>query len=184
MVRVQTMTAQEYKLNHNFNIIYAFHSTPYGNCLLAIRNTDKAIVHLTFVDNSNEGALDELKKEWSLTELIQDTNYETNEIMHSVFSPCATLDDTLSVLLKGTEFQLQVWDALTRIPKATMVTYEQLALMIGKPKASRAVGNAVMKNNIALLIPCHRVVGKTGKNKYKWGVKRKEHIMKEECKYP
>ncbi|XP_076230938.1 O-6-alkylguanine-DNA alkyltransferase [Calliopsis andreniformis] len=185
MVRVRTMTQEEYKSNYaSFKIIYGFHSTQYGNCLLAITDTDKAIAHLSFADNSYEEALEELKSNWPLTEIVQDINNETNEIMSNILSPCASVDESLSVLMKGTEFQMKVWECLTRIPVATTMTYEQVALTIGKPKASRAVGNAVMKNNIALLVPCHRVVGKSGRNKYKWGAKRKEIILANECQYP
>ncbi|OAD53200.1 Methylated-DNA--protein-cysteine methyltransferase [Eufriesea mexicana] len=127
------MTRQEYKINHTkFKIIYAFHSTPFGNCLIGTTNTDKAIVHLGFV---------------------------------------------------GKKFQIKVWEALMLISDGSTVTYEQVAQNIGKPTASRAVGNAVMKNYIVYLIPCHRVVGKSGSNKYKWGTNLKESILTHERKY-
>ncbi|KOC65324.1 Methylated-DNA--protein-cysteine methyltransferase [Habropoda laboriosa] len=124
------MTSEEYKAKHeNFKIIYAFHPTPFGNCLIGITNIDKAVIHLTFV-----------------------------------------------------KFQITVWKALTLILEGTTITYAEVASKIGKPKAVRAVGNAVMKNNIAYLVPCHRVVGKSS-NKYKWGTKIKENILAHECKY-
>ncbi|XP_071872104.1 O-6-alkylguanine-DNA alkyltransferase [Bombus fervidus] len=178
MVRSQSMTPQEYKEKHeNFNIIHGFHATPFGDCLIGITNTNKAIVHLAFVDKNNEEALNELKNDWPLSKLVEDTSNETNKIIEKIFSRCVTVDDSTSVLMKGTQFQIKVWEALMLIPHGTTVTYEQVACNIDKPKAVRAVGNAVMKNNIGYLVPCHRVVGKSGSNKYKWGTKRKENIL-------
>ncbi|KZC13381.1 PREDICTED: regulatory protein ada [Dufourea novaeangliae] len=185
MVLLQTMTSEEYKKNHtSFKIIYGFHPSPFGNCLLAVTNTDQAVAYLAFVDGNNEEALMDLKNSWPLSELVDDTANETQKIMRKICSPCAFVDDFLTLLLMGTEFQIKVWESLLRIPKASTMTYEQVALSINKPKAVRAVGNAVMKNKIAYLIPCHRVVGKSGSNKYKWGTKRKESIMTYECESP
>ena len=183
MVLVRTMTPQDYKLNHaKFKIIYSFQSTPFGDCLLGITNTNGAVAYLAFVDKGNEEALAVLKSVWPLTDLVEDTSSITNNIMSNV---CAmSLDDSFSVLLKGTEFQTKVWESLMQIPRATTTTYEQVAMIIGNPKASRAVGNAVMKNNVALLVPCHRVRGKSGSNKYKWGASRKEMIIAHEGKCP
>lgn len=185
MVRChQTMTPQEYKLNcSKFKIIYAFHPTPFGKCLLGITNNDKAILYLAFVDKSNEEALMRLQNNWSLSELIEDTNNETNEIMQKIFNHRVFMDDTIMVVLKGTEFEINVWKSLMNIPEGTTTTYEQVAESIEKPKASRAVGNAVMKNSIAYLVPCHRVMGKSGSNKYTWGTDRKENILKHEQKF-
>lgn len=178
MVRFQTMTPGEYKLDHTgFRIIYAFHPTPFGKCLLAITSSDRAIVHLAFVDKNNETALTELKDGWPLSELSKDTTKETNELANKIFSECVSADDSILVLMKGTEFQIKVWEALQFISEGTTATYAEIASKIGKPNASRAVGNAVMKNNIAYLVACHRVMGKSGSNKYKWGTERKEKIL-------
>ncbi|XP_031831992.1 O-6-alkylguanine-DNA alkyltransferase [Nomia melanderi] len=185
MVRTRTMTQDEYKKNHaSFKIIYGFHSSPFGNCLLGVTDTDKAVLYLAFVDRNDEGGLADLKNNWPLSELVEDTNNETEEIIRNIFSPCAFVDDFLTVLLMGTEFQIKVWECLLTVPKATTITYEQIALSISNPKAVRAVGNAVMKNRIAYLVPCHRVVGKSGSNKYKWGTELKETIISHECQYP
>ncbi|XP_017763107.1 PREDICTED: regulatory protein ada [Eufriesea mexicana] len=184
MVRFRSMTRQEYKINHTkFKIIYAFHSTPFGNCLIGTTNTDKAIVHLGFVGKSNEEALTELKNNWPLSELIENDTDELNNIVHKIFSERVSTDDSILLLMKGTEFQIKVWEALMLISDGSTVTYEQVAQNIGKPTASRAVGNAVMKNYIVYLIPCHRVVGKSGSNKYKWGTNLKESILTHERKY-
>jgi O-6-methylguanine DNA methyltransferase len=82
---------------------------------------------------------------------------------------------------QGTDFQKKVWNALLKIPKGKTVTYSELAKKIGAPKAVRAVASAVAKNKIALLIPCHRVVPKTGgTGKYRWGTNRKKKILESE----
>ncbi|CAK9823559.1 Methylated-DNA--protein-cysteine methyltransferase [Anthophora retusa] len=183
MVRFQTMTPEKYKAKHvNFKILYAFHPTPFGDCLIGITNVDKAVVHLAFVDKSKTEAFAELKDNWPLSELIEDSTNETGEIVKKIFSEPVFTNDSISVLLKGTEFQIKVWEALTRVTEGTTITYAEVASNIGNPKAVRAVGNAVMKNNIAYLVPCHRVIGKSS-NKYKWGTKVKENILAHERKF-
>lgn len=184
MVRFQTMTPQEYKTNHrNFKIIYGFYPTPFGNCLIGITSTDNAIIYLGFVDKSNKEALTELKSNWPFSELIKNIGNEINEIIEKIFFKQISTNDSILVFMKGTEFQIKVWKALMFISDGTTITYEQIAQNIGKPKAVRAVGNAIMKNYIAYLVPCHRVVGKSGSNKYKWGTKRKENLLIHERKY-
>lgn len=181
MVRFQNMTLQEYEEKYaNFKINYGIHPTSFGNCLIGITSTDKAIVHLTF---AHETALIELKNNWSLSKIVEDTSNETNEILEKAFSKYASVDDSILILMKGTEFQIKVWEALMLIPCGTTVTYEEVARNINKPKAARAVGNALMRNNIIYLVPCHRVVGKSGSNKYKWGTKCKENFLMHEREY-
>ncbi|XP_043514480.1 bifunctional transcriptional activator/DNA repair enzyme Ada [Frieseomelitta varia] len=180
MVRFQNMTPQEYKEKYeNFKINYGIYPTPFGDCLIGITSTDKAIVHLTFA-HKNETALTELKNNWPLSKIVEDTSNETNEILEKAFSNHASVDDSILILMKGTEFQIKVWKALMLIPCGTTVTYEEVAHNINKPKAARAVGNALMRNNIVYLVPCHRVVGKSGSNKYKWGTKCKENFLMHE----
>ncbi|XP_053985861.1 bifunctional transcriptional activator/DNA repair enzyme Ada [Hylaeus volcanicus] len=184
MVRIRAMTSEEYRAKHeSFKIIYGFHPTFCGNCLLGVTDSDKTVVYLAFVDKSQEEALAELKNDWPLSELTKDNMFETEEIVRKIFSPRGLVGDHITVLLLGTEFQIKVWRSLLSIPVATTVTYEQVASMIDHPKAARAVGNAVMKNKIAYLIPCHRVKGKSGSNKYKWGTDRKENILMSESNY-
>lgn len=181
MVRLQNMTPREYKEKYNsFKINYGIHPTPFGVCLIGITSTDKAIVHLGFVPNTETEALTELKNNWPFSNIVEDTSNVTNEILEKVFSKCASVDDSILILMKGTEFQVKVWKALMLIPRGTTVTYEEIARSINEPKAVRAVGNAVKKNNIAYLVPCHRVVGKSGSSKYKWGTECKENFLMHE----
>ncbi|XP_076644305.1 O-6-alkylguanine-DNA alkyltransferase [Halictus rubicundus] len=178
MIRSRIMTQDEYKQDHaNFKIIYGFHSSPFGDCLLGMTNTDKAIAFLAFVNDGSDKAFTELKNDWPLSELVEDNDNETAQVVQAIFSPRAGSNDSLTLLLMGTEFQIKVWQCLLCIPKATTITYQQVASDINNPKAVRAVGNAVMKNKVAYLVPCHRVKGKSGSNKYKWGSKLKEAIV-------
>nr|XP_033329513.1 methylated-DNA--protein-cysteine methyltransferase, inducible isoform X1 [Megalopta genalis] len=178
MVRSRTITQDEYKQHHaEFKIIYGFHSSPFGKCLVGVTDTDKAVAFLTFVDDSNEKGLAKLKSCWPLSELVEDNDNETSQIMETIFPSGTIVNNSLTLLLMGTEFQIKVWQSLLDIPKATTVTYEQVAQNINNPKAVRAVGNAVMKNKVVYLVPCHRVKGKSGSNKYKWGPELKETIL-------
>ncbi|XP_078040210.1 O-6-alkylguanine-DNA alkyltransferase isoform X2 [Augochlora pura] len=178
MVCFRTINQAEYEQNHaEFKIIYDFHSSPFGDYLVGVTNTDKAVAFLTFVKEGNEEGLANLRKCWPLSELVEVDDNETSQIMQTVFSSDTVANNSLRLLLMGTEFQMKVWQCLLDIPKGTSITYEQVARNINNPKAVRAVGNAVMKNKIAYLVPCHRVKGKSGSNKYKWGAEMKDAIL-------
>jgi AraC family transcriptional regulator of adaptative response/methylated-DNA-[protein]-cysteine methyltransferase len=105
---------------------------------------------------------------------------ETKSLAEAVFSPTtgASLRSPLSLLLKGTNFQIKVWNALLRIPPGSVTTYGGLAEALGAPKSTRPVGSAVGKNPIAYLIPCHRVIRAMGEfGQYRWGAVRKKAIL-------
>lgn len=171
---------EEYKDNcRRFQLLYGFHDTPFGKCLIAVTDTDE-IAYLTFVDESEHEALEVLRKIWLTTTILEDTKDKTTNIIKKIFYDDAFQLNFVSVLMKGTEFQIKVWKSLTTIPKGTVLTYESIAQMINHPRAVRAVGNAISKNYIAYIIPCHRVKGKNGSNKYSGGVERKEAILEYE----
>lgn len=182
MVKFQSMTTAEYKMDPSaFKLLYAFHQTPFGKCVIAITDTNKAVVYLGFVDDIEAHALKVLKNEWPLTEISEDTGDETKSIIKAVFQSDVPLLDSLCILQKGTEFQVKVWKSLMTIPKGECTTYEEVAKRIENPKAIRAVGNAISKNRIAYIVPCHRVTGKKAdSDKYAWGVQRKQAILKYE----
>lgn len=177
IVRTRIISEIEYKNDHDkFKIIYGFHDSPFGHCLLGLTSTDKAIAFFAFVDGDHEEVLTELKRHWPLSELVTDYD-ETYQVVQSIFFPLAGVADSWTLLLKGSEFQIKVWESVLCIPMGTSVTYKQIADDINNPKAARAIGNALNKNKIGYLIPCHRVRGQGGSNKYKWGTKTKEAIM-------
>ena len=112
-------------------------------------------------------------------------NAKAESLTHQIFSRNSDPANELRCFVRGSHFQTQVWRALLRIPPGHLATYEQIAEAVGKPKASRAVGNAVATNVIGYLIPCHRVIRKTGVvGHYRWGQVRKQAVIGYEASMP
>ena len=158
-------------------IRYGRHDSPFGECILAV--TDRGICGLTFVhDGGADAQVDELEQRWPAAELVEDPR-ATGKIAESIFAGRnGVKPGPLALLLKGTNFQIKVWEALLRIPPGAAVSYEGIARYLGSPSASRAVGAAVGANPIAYLIPCHRVLRKSGAlGEYHWGTARKKAIL-------
>lgn len=177
-VTFQAMTPGEYKASGDgLTISYGFHASPFGECLLA--TTDKGICALLFVPSGQrQAALDTLSQEWSYSRLQEEPSL-TQPLIEQIFAqPAHQSKRSFNILLKGTNFQVKVWEALVNIPAGAMVSYQDVAEYIGQPKASRAVGNAIGQNPVGFLIPCHRVVRKVGFSRsYRWGVPRKRAIL-------
>ena len=156
---------------------YGFADTPFGECLLAL--TDRGIVSLTFQrPDERPAALAHLHQTWGRATFTADPTGVARFAAH-VFSVENTVPDKpLHLLLRGTNFQIKVWEALLRIPAGQLVSYDEVAARIGQPKAQRAVGTAIGSNAIGYLIPCHRVIqtiGTTGH--YRWGALRKRAML-------
>ena len=176
MVALEALSPGEHKMGGlGLTIRYGIHDTPFGTCLLA--TTERGICHLAFCDpDKTKQAILTLHQAWPQAKLQQNTT-STQQLCAELFTPTPSLQP-LHVLVKGTNFQLQVWKALLRIPAGSTTTYQSLAQQIGKPTSSRAVGNAVGQNSIAYLIPCHRVIRKTGViHQYRWGATRKKTML-------
>jgi len=158
-------------------IDYGFHPSPFGRCLLAV--TERGICGLSFVQEGPEEELvDALRSRWpgALLRHDPDAVVATAEDVFA-FGP-EHEPGPLHLFVRGTNFQIQVWQALIRIPFGKAVTYEDIARHIGMPTASRAVGNAVGSNPIPFLIPCHRVIRKLGEfGNYGEGPQRKKAIL-------
>ena len=154
---------------------YGFHATPFGECLLAL--TERGVCALRFVDGSGRaGMLRKLRAEWPQARL-RAAPAETARVVQRLFTR-AGRGAPLALHVAGTNFQVRVWEALLRIPPGAVTSYEQLAALAGRPKAARAVGSAVACNPVALLIPCHRVIRKTGAfGEYRWGEARKQALL-------
>lgn len=177
-INIEAVTPGEYKnRGQGLTIHYGFHPTPFGNCLLAA--TEKGICHLSFSDGSETRTAEKnLKKRWRGANLIQ-SQAVTQPLIEGIFWPAARKTSRcVNVHLKGTNFQIKVWEALLKIPSGAVVCYEDVARLVCSSKASRAVANAVANNPIAYLIPCHRVIRKTGVfGQYQWGESRKKAIL-------
>lgn len=183
-VSVEAMTPGEFKAQgRDLLIRYGFHATPFGECLLAV--TSRGVCSLAFVDpETRSDALGELQANWQEATLIEDREAGKDAIK-AIFGPAHDQSQApVKVLLRGTNFQVKVWEALLRIPEGSAVTYGALAEAIGRPKAHRAVGTAVGHNPVAYLIPCHRVLRTNGDiGGYHWGTTRKRAILAREAAY-
>ncbi len=177
-VNFEAITPGEYKKNgKGLKITYGFHYTHFGECMIAL--TDRGICALSFIDDDKIEILDNLRKQWSLSDFVQD-NSKARKVIEEIFSLDAPEDSPrkYKLLLKGTNFQIKVWEALNNISFGSIVSYKDIALMIGKPKSARAVGNAVAINPIAYILPCHRVIRESGViSNYRWGTARKQLII-------
>jgi AraC family transcriptional regulator of adaptative response/methylated-DNA-[protein]-cysteine methyltransferase len=180
-ITTEAVSPGEYKSRGaGVTIRYGIHPTPFGKCLIA--TTERGICHLSFVQISEGNAINGLLEEWSQAEVIEDYK-ATAPFVRPIFDLQYGVrrGEPLKVYLRGTNFQLKVWEALLQIPSGAVTTYEGLAKRIGMPKAARAVGAAVGRNPIAALIPCHRVIRKVGDfGNYRYGSVRKKALLARE----
>jgi AraC family transcriptional regulator of adaptative response/methylated-DNA-[protein]-cysteine methyltransferase len=177
-ITLEGMTPGEYKrLGADLTIRYGFHACQFGEVL--ILKTLRGICGVRFVESglaTKEQALTGARAEWPLSEFEHDPE-ATREVVTRLF-PGAEAHAPLQLLLRGTQFQIKVWQALLSIPEGSVSSYQVVAWSIGQEKASRPVGSAIGANPIALLIPCHRVLRGTGElGGYRWGVARKMALL-------
>lgn len=174
-VQCEAITPGEYKdAGRGLRIDYGFHATPFGEMLVAV--TARGICRLAFVQDGRAQLLTDLRQSWPGAKLSSDPA-ATRAPIDALFAHTRR-DRPLSVLLRGTNFQIQVWQALLDVPAGAAVSYETLARNIGRPQATRAVASAVAQNALALVIPCHRVIRKIGEcGGYRWGPDRKRLLL-------
>jgi AraC family transcriptional regulator of adaptative response/methylated-DNA-[protein]-cysteine methyltransferase len=175
-VNIEAVTPDEFRRSGaDMKILYGFHPSPFGECFIAV--TGRGICNLAFtLTGGRRRAVSDLKKRWSHAEIREDTA-ATKPYAERIFRARGPNKAT-TLHLKGTNLQIKVWQALLRIPRGRLISYEVLARKIGRREAVRAVANAVARNPIAFLIPCHRVIRKTGViGDYHWGSARKKAIM-------
>ena len=177
-VTFEAMSPGEYKKQGTgLDITYGFSATPFGECLLAA--TDRGIFHLGFVEGSQRtAALGQLTAKLPRAAFTENTD-RIAPIVKAIFNPDHTGDQgPFNLHLKGTNFQINVWRALLRRPEGWVVSYRDIAAYLGRPKAFRAVANAVALNPVGYLIPCHRVIAKSGRiHQYHWGSARKKALI-------
>ena len=177
-VNVDAVTPGEFKARgEGLAIAYGWHESPFGECLVA--TTDRGLCGLWFVKTDRAEAMHQLERTWPEATLSPDDE-GTRAPAERIFTLGAARErgTPLGILLRGTNFQLKVWEALLRIPEGHVVTYEDVATAIGHPAAVRAVGNAVGSNPVSYLVPCHRVIRKSGDlGNYGGGLARKRLIL-------
>jgi len=192
---LEAVTPFEYKRSGaGIRIDYGFHETPFGMCLLGV--TERGICWLSFLstDEDPKHELEKMKEHWNNSIFHHDQELSgsfAHKIFHKLPSPPgrgaglpaealaqAGGEVGLHLFVKGTNFQIKVWQALLRIPLGGVTTYQQIARSIQNPKALQAVGSAVGSNHVAYLIPCHRVIRKDGVlGEYRWSVSRKKSMI-------
>ncbi len=173
-ISMEGMTPGQYKkMGKGICIYYGFHQSPFGKYLLALTAKER-ICALEFVDKEEEAAR-ELHQQWSESELICNPRL-TTPLAKQLFSHESAF--ALKLLVKGTPFQLKVWEALLKIPFGHLVSYQSVSEHVDNPRGLQATGGAIGRNPVAFLIPCHRVVRKTGEiNGYRWGLNRKSALI-------
>lgn len=175
-VTVDAMTPGEFKREgRDLLIRYGVHPTPFGACLTAV--THRGVCTLEFVDlEGRAAAVQRLKRRWAGARLTED-HAGTARFAERIFAAPAG-EGPITLHIRGTNFQLKVWDALLSVPPGAAVTYTDLGRALGRPGAARAIGAAVGANPVAYAIPCHRVLRKTGAvGGYRWGAPRKRAIL-------
>jgi AraC family transcriptional regulator of adaptative response/methylated-DNA-[protein]-cysteine methyltransferase len=173
---LEAVTPQEYKQRGSgIRIEYGIHETPFGQALIGV--TERGVCWLAFIntDEDPRHELEKMKEHWNNSVFHQDQNI-TNEFIERIFD--RRVEGKIHLFVKGTNFQIKVWEALLKLPLGNVTTYQDIATHIHNPKAMQAVGSAVGSNHIAYLIPCHRVIRKDGVlGEYRWNATRKKSII-------
>ncbi|WP_293308729.1 methylated-DNA--[protein]-cysteine S-methyltransferase [Pedobacter sp. UBA5917] len=174
-VNIEGMTPGEYKNGgENLHINYSFAESPFGNIIVA--STPKGICHIAFYDDE-ELALANLQRQFPAAKYQLLLDKEQQNALY-IFSHDWGKLNQIKLHLKGTDFQLKVWEALLKIPMGKLSTYGSIAKNLQNPNASRAVGTAIGDNPVAFLIPCHRVIQSSGAlGGYHWGLNRKTAMI-------
>jgi AraC family transcriptional regulator of adaptative response/methylated-DNA-[protein]-cysteine methyltransferase len=174
-VSIEGMTPGEFKNGgEQLQINYSFAETPFGNIIVA--STAKGICHLAFADDE-KAALHELQLQFPKAKFHQVVDTIQQNALFIFTQDWKDLSK-IKLHLKGTPFQIKVWEALLKIPMGNVSTYSGIANSINNPNASRAVGTAIGDNPVAFLIPCHRVIRSTGEfGQYHWGSVRKTAML-------
>lgn len=158
-------------------IVYGAVDTPLGPALLG--STTRGLCHFQFCSGPSTAAVELLRADWPQATLVENP-VASREMAARIFQGGA--ETPVRVLVRGTNFQVQVWRALLTIPRGQLRSYGHLAAAIGRPQAARAVGTAIGQNPVAVLIPCHRVIQKSGAlGGYRWGLSRKAALLAAEA---
>jgi len=174
----EAMSPGEWKSGgEGLELRYGFHPSPFGTALVIV--APRGLSGLALADTGKErAALKDMQGRWPRAKYIEDSA-ATAPVAARIFDTRLWRpDQPLRVVLLGTDFEVRVWETLLKIPMGRFTTYSDIAYKIGKPKAPRAVGAAVGKNPVSFVVPCHRVIGKSGElTGYHWGLTRKRAML-------
>jgi AraC family transcriptional regulator, regulatory protein of adaptative response / methylated-DNA-[protein]-cysteine methyltransferase len=174
----EAMSPGEWKAGgEGLMLTYGFHPSPFGTAI--VMNTQRGLAGLALADAGKEkAALADMRARWPKARYVEDAAATAATARRIFDSSLWRKDQPLRVVLIGTDFEIRVWEKLLSIPMGRLTTYSDLAAKAGAPKAARAVGAAVGKNPVCFVVPCHRVVGKSGDiTGYHWGLTRKRAIL-------
>jgi AraC family transcriptional regulator, regulatory protein of adaptative response / methylated-DNA-[protein]-cysteine methyltransferase len=174
-ITIEGMTPGEFrKGGENLSINYSYAECPFGNILVA--STGKGICHIAFTGNE-QTALEQLQSQFPNARYRQMVDLIQQNALR-IFTDDWSRLSQVRLHLKGTPFQLKVWETLLKIPMGRLAAYGTVANAVESPKASRAVGSAIAANPVAFLIPCHRVIQSSGIfGQYHWGSTRKSLMI-------
>ncbi|MEY5049256.1 MAG: hypothetical protein RLZZ175_2615 [Bacteroidota bacterium] len=168
-ITIEKINEKEYSSTIN----YQFYDSKFGEIIIA--STSKGICYLMYIENENT-AFDSLKNKFPNANFQNQTDNFHKIALEYLCNPKTELE--LNLHIKGSDFQINIWNILLDIPFGKTTTYGNIAQKINQPKASRAVGTAIGKNPIAYIIPCHRVIQNSGSlGGYMWGIARKSKIL-------
>ena len=183
-VTVEAMSPGEFKSGgEGLQIEYGTHPSPFGLCSVAA--TQRGICALEFLEEGSEGEfMSRVRQQWPRA-VVRENPQAAEKTVRRVFRSQDSLEtagrERLTLHLRGSNFQLQVWQALLKIPAGAVTTYGRIADWLGRPTSSRAVGQAIGANAVGYLIPCHRVIPAGGKvGGYRWGPCRKQAMLARE----
>lgn len=180
-VTMEACTPAEYKSGGVGMVFeYGFAESVFGDCFVA--GNQRGIAAISFADGNRKQVLHEFVEIWPKAELVENELYAVERVqkLNQLFEPLSseTYPPRFNLLVRGTSFQIKVWEALLKIPAGEVSSYQQLAQAVGNPKASRAVGSAVGSNPVSWLIPCHRVIRQEGViGNYHWDPIRKTAML-------
>jgi AraC family transcriptional regulator of adaptative response/methylated-DNA-[protein]-cysteine methyltransferase len=173
----EAMSPGEWKAGGGgLTIAYGFHQSPFGTAL--VMNTERGLCGLAFADDDRDAALDDMRRRWPNARYVED-HARTGLLAQRAFQPAQWRREApLRIALIGTDFEVRVWETLLTIPFGRAASYSDIARKVCSEKAARAVGAAVGKNPISFVVPCHRVLGKSGRfTGYHWGLTRKRAML-------
>jgi AraC family transcriptional regulator of adaptative response/methylated-DNA-[protein]-cysteine methyltransferase len=174
----EAMSPGEWKAGgEGLTISYGFHPSPFGTAL--VMATERGLAGLAFADpGEDKAALADMQRRWPRATYVEDAA-RTAPLARRVFDQEHwRADQPLRVVLIGTDWEVHVWEALLKVPMGRLTTYSDIAAKVCTPAAARAVGAAVGKNPVCFVVPCHRVVGKSGAlTGYHWGITRKQAML-------
>ncbi|HMG79838.1 MAG TPA: bifunctional helix-turn-helix domain-containing protein/methylated-DNA--[protein]-cysteine S-methyltransferase [Xanthobacteraceae bacterium] len=174
----EAMSPGEWKTGgEGLTVFFGFHPSPFGSAL--VMATERGLAGLAFADPGEErAALADMKARWPRAAYVEDSA-RTAVVAKRIFDQSQWQESQpLRVVLIGTDWEVRVWEALMQIPMGRLVTYSDIAGKVRSPAAARAVGAAVGKNPVSFVVPCHRVVGKSGElTGYHWGITRKRAML-------